>query len=179
MFKSTLLYNMSEKKLNIVKKYLKNNLEKDFTVINKSSFASSIMFIKKTNESLRFCVNYKKLNQLIKKNRYSLSLIAETMTHLKKTQYFTKLNIKQAFHRIQIADLESENLTTFWIRFDVYKYRVLLFELCNEFATYYNYINDVFFDYLNDFVSKYIDSDLQQHKNETYKACKESVSAIA
>ncbi len=75
---------MFEKKLKIIKKYLKNNLKKNFITINKSLFASSIMFMKKIDESLRFCVNYKKLNQFIKKNKYSLSLIVETLTHLKK-----------------------------------------------------------------------------------------------
>jgi hypothetical protein len=157
VFEYIFLYNMSEKKLKIVKKYLKDNLEKNFIIVNKLSFASSIMFMKKTNESLRFCVNYRKLNQLTKKNRYSLSLIAKTLAHLEKTQYFTKLNIKQAFHRIKIANLESENLTTFRTRFDAYKYRVLSFELCNESVTYQHYMNDVFFDYLDDFVSAYID----------------------
>ncbi len=107
------LYNMFKKKLKIVKKYLENNLKKEFITINKSSFAFSVMFMKKVNESLRFCVNYRKLNQLIRKNKYSLSLIAETLAHLKKTQYFTKLNIKQAFHRIKIIDFKSKNLTTF------------------------------------------------------------------
>jgi hypothetical protein len=107
------LYNMSEKELKIIKKYLKNNLKKDFITTSKSSFVSSIMFMKKIDDSLRFCVNYKKLNQLTKKNRYSLSLIVETLIHLKKTQYFTKLNIRQAFHRIQIIDSKSKNLTTF------------------------------------------------------------------
>ncbi len=125
------------------------------------------MFMKKTDESLRFCVNYRKLNQLIKKNRYSLSLIAETLTHLKKTQYFTKLNIRQAFHRIRIADLESKNLTTFRIRFDAYKYRVLSFELCNESVTYQHYMNDVFFDYLDDFVFAYIDDILIYSNSKT------------
>ncbi len=153
----TSLYKMSEEELKIVKKYLENNLEKRFIVASRSSFVSSVMFMKKTDESLRFCVDYKKLNQLIKKNRYSLSLIDEILTHLEKTKYFIKLNIRQVFHRIRIADVDSENLTTFRIRFDAYKYRMLSFELCNESATYQHYMNDVFFDYLDDFVSAYID----------------------
>jgi lipopolysaccharide export LptBFGC system permease protein LptF len=66
----TSLYKMFKEKLKIVKKYLENNLQKKFIAANRSSFVSSVMFMKKTNESLRFCVNYKKLNQLIKKNRY-------------------------------------------------------------------------------------------------------------
>jgi hypothetical protein len=86
-----------------------------------------------------------------------LSLIEETLTHLNKMKYFTKLDIRQTFHRIWIADVEFENLITFRIKFDVYTYRILSFELCNEFVTYQHYINDVFFDYLDEFVSIYID----------------------
>jgi hypothetical protein len=147
---------MFEEKLKIVKKYLENNLKKRFIVANRSFFASSVMFMKKTNESLRFCVDYKKLNQLIKKNKYSLSLIDETLIHLKKKKYFIKLNIRQTFHRIRITNVESKNLTTFKIRFDAYKYSISFFEFCNEFVTYQHYMNDVFFDYLDDFVSTYI-----------------------
>jgi hypothetical protein len=147
---------MFEKELKIVKKYLEDNLKKRFIIANCSFFASSMMFMKKTNESLRFCVDYRKLNQLTKKNKYSLSLIDETLTHLKKTKYFIKLNTRQTFHRIRITNVESEDLTTFKVRFDAYKYRVLSFELCNESITYQHYMNDVFFDYLNDFVSTYI-----------------------
>jgi hypothetical protein len=152
----TSLYKMFEKELKIVKKYLENNLEKKFIIASRSSFVSSIMFMKKTDESLKFCVDYRKLNQLIKKNRYSLSLINETLTHLDKTKYFIKLDIRQTFHRIKIADAEFEDLTIFRIRFDAYKYRVLSFELCNESAIYQHFMNDVFFDYLNEFVSIYI-----------------------
>ncbi len=147
---------MFEEKLKIVIKYLENNLEKRFIIASRSSFVSSIMFMKKTNESLKFCVDYKKLNQLTKKNKYSLSLIEETLTHLNKTKCFTKLDIHQTFHRIRIANVEFEDLITFRIKFDAYKYRVLSFELCNELVTYQHYMNDVFFDYLDEFVSIYI-----------------------
>jgi hypothetical protein len=85
IFKYTFLYKMFEKELKIVKKYFENNFEKKFIIANHSSFVSSIMFMKKTNKLLKFCVDYKKLNQLIKKNRYLLFLIDETLTHLKKT----------------------------------------------------------------------------------------------
>jgi hypothetical protein len=90
----TFLYKMLKKELKIVKKYLENNLKKEFIIASRSSFVSSIMFMKKTNESLRFCVDYKKLNQLIKKIRYTLSFIDEILTHLRKTKYFIKLNIR-------------------------------------------------------------------------------------
>jgi hypothetical protein len=158
---------MFEKKLKIVKKYLEDNLEKNFIVANRSFFASSVMFMKKANEFLRFCVDYRKFNQLIKKNRYSLSLIEKTLIHLSQTKYFTKLDIRQIFHRIRITNVEFEDLTTFRIKFDVYKYRVLSFELCNESVTYQHYMNDVFFDYLDEFVSAYIDDILIYNNSKT------------
>ncbi len=147
---------MFEEELKIVKKYFENNLKKKFILANRLFFASSMMFMKKTNESMRFCVDYRKFNQLIKKNKYSLSLIKKTLIHLNKTKYFIKLDIRQTFHRIRIIDVEFENLIIFRIKFDVYKYRVLSFKLCNEFVTYQHYMNDVFFDYFDEFVSIYI-----------------------
>jgi hypothetical protein len=152
----TSLYKMFEEKLKIIKKYLEDNLKKRFIIVSRFSFVSSVMFMKKANESLKFCVNYKKLNQLNKKNRYSLSLIEKTFAHLRKIKYFIKLDIRQTFHRVRITNAEFEDFTTFKIRFETYKYRVLSFELWNEFATYQHYINNVFFDFLNDFVFAYI-----------------------
>ncbi len=63
----TLLYKMFEEKLKIIKKYFEDNLKKKFIIANRSFFALFVMFMKKTNESLRFFVDYGKLNQLIKK----------------------------------------------------------------------------------------------------------------
>ncbi len=51
---------------------------------------------------------------------------------------------------------ESENLTTFVTFFNVYKYRVMLFELINELAFFQHYINDVLFDCLHKFCQTYL-----------------------
>jgi hypothetical protein len=78
------LYNLSEEELQLVKKYLKKHLNKDFIESSTASYASLILFVKKSDEGLRFCVNYRKLNAITKKNRYSISLIAETIARLFK-----------------------------------------------------------------------------------------------
>jgi hypothetical protein len=76
------LYNLSEEKLLLIKKYLKEHLNKDFIESSIAFYASLILFAKKSDDELRFCVNYKKLNVIIKKNKYSISLIAEIITRL-------------------------------------------------------------------------------------------------
>jgi len=52
--------------------------------------------------------------------------------------------------------LESENLTTFVTFFNIYKYKVMLFELINELAFFQHYINDVLFDCLHKFCQTYL-----------------------
>jgi hypothetical protein len=80
------LYHLSEEELLLIKKYLKEHLNKDFIESSTAFYASLILFAKKSDDELRFCVNYRKLNAIIKKNRYSISLIAEIITRLFKTK---------------------------------------------------------------------------------------------
>jgi hypothetical protein len=80
------LYNRSEEELLLIKKYLKEHLNKNFIESSTAFYASLILFAKKSDDELRFCVNYKKLNAIIKKNKYSISLIAEIIARLFKTK---------------------------------------------------------------------------------------------
>jgi len=56
IFKS--LFDMFQDELRILKKYLKNNLIKDFIQVSFFFTISLILFVKKSSEKLRFCVNY-------------------------------------------------------------------------------------------------------------------------
>jgi len=80
---------MSSYKLQKIKEYLKENLKKKFITFSKASFASLILFVKKKDDSLRFCVNYQKLNALIKKNRYLILLIDEVLAQIQDSKYLT------------------------------------------------------------------------------------------
>jgi hypothetical protein len=80
------LYNFSKEKLLLVKKYLKEHLNNNFIESSIAFYASLILFAKKSDDELRFCVNYRKLNAIIKKNRYSISFIAETIARLSKAK---------------------------------------------------------------------------------------------
>jgi hypothetical protein len=73
------LYQMTTKELFAVKEYLLKNLHKGFIVPSSSSFACPVLFVAKPNSSLRFCVNYRKLNSLTKKDQHLLPLINETL----------------------------------------------------------------------------------------------------
>ncbi len=76
------LYQMFNHKLQKMKKYLIKHLNKEFISSSFFLYVSLILFTEKKNESLHFCIDYRKLNALIKRNRYSLSLIDETLAHI-------------------------------------------------------------------------------------------------
>ncbi len=146
---------MSSHKLQKVKEYLEENLKKKFITLSKASFASSILFVEKKDDSLRFCMNYWKLNALIKRDRYSILLIDEVLARIQGSKYLIRLDIIVAFNKLRMSS-ESENLTTFVTFFDVYKYRIMLFELTNESASFQHYINDVLFECLHKFCQTYL-----------------------
>ena len=73
--KYSLLYKISTSELETIRQYLTENLQKGFITPNDSPFASLVLFIKKTNGSLRFYVDYRRLNAISKKDRYPLSCL--------------------------------------------------------------------------------------------------------
>ena len=81
LFKSR-IYSILNHKFEQIKKYLNKHLKKRFIVFNYALFASLILFIEKSNKELRFCVNYKKLNVIIKRNRYFNLLIDEILIRI-------------------------------------------------------------------------------------------------
>jgi len=150
------LYHMSDYKLQKMKNYLIEHLNKSFISFSLILYASLILFIKKKDDSLRFCVDYRKLNALIKRNRYSLLLIDETLARIQDSKYLTRLNIIVVFNKLRMHS-SSEDLTIFIISFDFYKYHVMSFELINDLTFYQHYMNDVLFDYLHQFCQIYLD----------------------
>jgi hypothetical protein len=96
------IYNLSATELKILKDYIDEYMKKNFITEFVSSAKVLILFVKKTNDKLRLCVNYKELNEIIIKNRYSLSFINENLNKLFETKIFIKLNVKDVFHRIRI-----------------------------------------------------------------------------
>ena len=99
---------------------------------------------------MKFYINYRKLNQITKKNRYFIFLINKVFVQIQKYKYFIKLNIIVVFNKFRIY-FDNKNFTTFIIFLRVYKYRIFLFELINNSTNYQQYINNIFFDYLNNF----------------------------
>ncbi len=150
------VYRMFSVKLLKVKEYLNENLSKGFITSSQALYFSPVLFALKANEDLRFCVDYRKLNVIFKRNRYSLSLIDEVIGKIVGCKHLTRLNIISAFNKLRMH-LDSEDYTTFITALGAYKYKVLSFGLTNGPASFQQYMNDVLWNFLNDFCQAYLD----------------------
>jgi hypothetical protein len=70
---------MLKEELDLIYKFINKNLSKGFITISLVLFASPMLFVKKVDSSLRFYIDYKKLNAIIKKDYYPIPLIKETL----------------------------------------------------------------------------------------------------
>ena len=168
------LREMSVPQLEFMKKFLEEHLKKGFIEASSAPCSSPTLLAKKPGEGIRFCVDYRKLNSFTKKYAYPLPLIAETMARLKKAIVFTKINIRQAFHKPRMA-IELEDATTFASRFGAYKWKVMLFGLTDGPAAWQRFINELLWEYLNDFCTAYLDdiliysTSMKEHRQHVRK----------
>ncbi len=164
---------MFNHKLQKIKNYLIKHLNKNFISSSSASYASLILFIEKKNNSLRFCINYRKLNALIKRDRYLLLLIDEILAHIQDSKYLIWLNIIVVFNKLRMHS-SSKDLIIFIISFDFYKYHVISFKLINDSTFYQHYMNNMLFNYLHQFCQIYLDDiiiynkTLKKHKRHVW-----------
>ena len=148
---------MSRKKLLILHKKFISLLNKGFIHINQSPAVFSVLFIKKLKRGLQFCMNYKTLNIIMKKDHYSLLLIHETLNQISKTKWFIKLNVFTTFYKLWITKRQKW-LTAFKTHYELFKWLITSFNIANAFSTFQQYINWVLYQYLNDFCSAYLNN---------------------
>ncbi len=102
MFSFESIYNLSMIELELFKEYLDEFLIKEFIVFSSSLVDASILFFKKSKNDLKLCVNYKELNVITIKNRYSISLINQLLNRFSDVKKFIKLNIQTTYNFIRI-----------------------------------------------------------------------------
>jgi hypothetical protein len=98
---------MSENKLAILKEYINSNLKKRY--IRESTFSAKalVLFVPKKDRKLQLVVDYRGLNNVTTKDRYSTPLLNKLNNKLKRAKWFTKLNQKRGYDYIQIKEEEE------------------------------------------------------------------------
>lgn len=165
------LYGMSRDELLVLRKTLTDLLDKNYIRASSSPAGAPVLFVRKPGGGLRFCVDYRALNTISRADRYPLPLIKETLAKLSKCKWFTKLDVRAAFHKLRIKE-GDEWKTAFRTRFGLFEWLVMPFGLNGAPASFQRYINETLREYLDDFCSAYVDDiliytegNLKEHEN--------------
>ena len=150
------LYQMSKDQLLVLRKTLTELLDNGFIRVSNLSAATPVIFVKKPGGGLRFYVDYRRLNEISRKDSYPIPHIDETLRTIAVAKYISKVDVISIFHRIRVKD-GDEWKTAFNTRFGLYEWFVTTFGLIGAPATFQRYINWVLRDELDIYCSAYID----------------------
>jgi len=135
------LYSMSRTELVVLKEWLEENVSKGFIRQSSSPFAEPVLFAKKSDGSLQFCIDYRDINSKTIKNWYPLPLIKETLNILGKARIYTKLHMRGAYNLLRVKDGDEHKLA-FRTRYGLFEPMVMQFRMTNAPADFQNYIHN-------------------------------------
>lgn len=135
-------YPVSPAKQNIIDEEIKKMLDDGVIEPCKSPWSSPICLVKKKDDSYRFCVDYRQLNAVTRKDAYPLPLISSILDRLRDAKYLSSLDIKSAYWQVPIAE-SSRDYTAFTVPNGLYRFRVMPFGLTNAPATWQRLIDSV------------------------------------
>lgn len=118
-----------------VRSLLEDMLKKNVIQPSSSPWASPIVLVRKKNGSTRFCVDYRKLNAVTRKDAYPLPRIDETLDTLGSSKWFSTLDLISGYWQVELNPNDQEK-TAFCTPEGHFEFRVLPFGLCNAPATF-------------------------------------------
>ena len=116
-------------------KLLYNMLQNDIIQPSSSPWASPVLLVQKQDGSQHFCVDYRKLNNVTKKDAYPIPRIDDTLDTLAGSCWFSTLDLVSGYWQVELAEQDREK-TAFCVPDGLFEFKVLPFGLNNAPATF-------------------------------------------
>ena len=146
----------SQKAKKVIQDTIKELLEAGIIKPCSGPWAAPTVIVFREPKDARMCCDYRKLNDITKKNAYPLSRIADILDHMGPSKFFTTLDAKSGYHQIPVHP-DNQEKTAFTTYFGTYMWTGMPFGVCNAPKFYQHIMDDLFHDILWTFVVNYID----------------------
>ena len=118
-----------------VKKLVESMLDNNVIEPSNGPWASPIVLVKKKDGSTRFCVDFRQLNSVTRKDAHPIPRIDETLDALRGACWFSTLDLASGYWQVKIAPEDREK-TAFTTPYGLYQFCVMPFGLCNAPSTF-------------------------------------------
>ena len=111
-----------------VEQKLKEAVQRDIIepVVGPSEWISPVVLVLKESGEIRLCIDMRRANQAIRRENFPLPVFENFMTKLEGARFFSRLDLKDAYHQIELHD-NSRYITTFVTHKGLFRYKRLLF----------------------------------------------------
>ncbi|MCW5953889.1 MAG: reverse transcriptase family protein, partial [Propionibacteriaceae bacterium] len=135
-------YRISPKEKEVIQKEVDEMEANKIIQKSKSPWASPVVLVPKPDGSIRFCIDYRKLNKITKKDVYPLPRIDEILDSMIGMTFFSTFDLASGYWQV-LMDEDSREKTAFITHNGLYEFLVMPFGLCNAPATFQRMMDEV------------------------------------
>ena len=140
----------------IIEKEIKDMLDKGVISPSNSPWASPIVLVVKKDGTIRFCIDYRLINKITRKDAYPLPRIDAMLDSFKGAKYFCTLDLNCAYWQIQMHKQDKAK-TAFTTHLGLWEFNVMPYGLCNAPATFERLMENVLRDLIDKACLVYLD----------------------
>ena len=126
---------VTQKQKQIIEDEIDSMLEKDIIQPSTSPWSSPILLVTKRDGSIRFCIDYRRLNAVTVKDAYPLPRIDDSLDALSGARWFSTLDLVSGYWQAEILESDRPK-TAFYCHKGLFQFKVLPFGLCNAPAVF-------------------------------------------
>lgn len=135
-------YRVAPSERKIIDEQVQEMLEKGIIQESASPWAAPVILVKKKDGTWRFCVDYRRLNSVTKKDVYPLPRIDDAIDCLHSASYFSSVDLRSGYWQIPMHAADKEK-TAFVTPDGLYEFNVMPFGLCNAPATFERFMDSI------------------------------------
>jgi hypothetical protein len=95
-------FRMTTPELAELKEHIKELLEKGFILPSSTLWGAPVIFVPKKDGTQRLCVDYRALNEVTIKNKYTLPWIDDMFNQLYGACVFSKVDLRSRYHQLNV-----------------------------------------------------------------------------